>query len=129
MQYLLDTANLDQIRECIDLYPIEGVTTNPSILKAEGAVPLGAHLQAIRSMCGPTRSLHVQLLARDSDGLLREAARVATLLGPETYVKIPVTEQGLKGIRLLKAQGTVLPPVHSILPLATMYNLRQYART
>ncbi|NLI21205.1 MAG: fructose-6-phosphate aldolase [Clostridiales bacterium] len=105
MQYLLDTANLDQIRECFDLYPIEGVTTNPSILKAEGDVPLGAHLRAIRALCGPTRSLHVQLLARDSDGLLGEAARVAALLGPETYVKIPVTEQGLKAIRLLKARG------------------------
>ena len=105
MQYLLDTANLEQIRTCVDLFPISGITTNPTILRAEGNVDLRAHLLAIQALCGSGRTLHVQLIARDCEGMLREAEAVQTLLGEAAYVKIPVTEQGLKAIRLLKARG------------------------
>lgn len=105
MEYMLDTANLEQIRQCIDIFPITGVTTNPTILKAEGPLPLKEHLLAIRALCGDTRSLHIQMLAEDCGALLAEADAVCALLGAKTYIKIPVTEQGLKAIRLLKARG------------------------
>ena len=55
MQYMLDTANLDQISQCLDIYPIEGVTTNPTILKEEGSVPLRERLLDIRALCGSKR--------------------------------------------------------------------------
>jgi len=108
MQYMLDTANPEQISQCLPIYPIEGVTTNPSILKEEGNVPLRERLLALRSLCGAARSLHVQLLARDCEGMLREAQAVYDLLGENTYVKIPVTEAGLQTIRVLKREGKLV---------------------
>jgi transaldolase len=105
MQYMLDSANLEQLTQCLDIYPIAGVTTNPTLLKEEGDAPLRERLLRIRALCGGGRSLHVQLLARDAQGMLREADAVYALLGENTYVKIPVTEQGLKAIRALKAAG------------------------
>lgn len=106
MEYMLDTANLAQIRECVDLFPISGVTTNPTILKAEGSVSLREHLLAIRALCGNTRMLHVQLLSDTCEEMIAEADAVRALLGATTHVKIPVTEQGVKAIRLIKAKGT-----------------------
>ena len=105
MQYMLDTANLELISQCLDIYPIEGITTNPTILKEEGSVPLRERLLDIRALCGSERSLHVQLLAQDYDGMLVEAETVYNLLGENTYVKIPTTEQGLKAIKTLKRNG------------------------
>ncbi len=105
MQYMLDSANLEQLAHCLSVYPIAGVTTNPTILKEEGNVPLKERLLRIRALCGSERSLHVQLLARGTEGILREAEAVYSLLGENTYVKIPVTEPGLKAIRTLKAAG------------------------
>lgn len=105
MQYMLDTANLEQIAQCLDIYPIEGVTTNPTILKEAGNVPLRERLLKIRALCGSERSLHVQLLAQDCDAMLQEAETVYALLGENVYVKIPVTEPGLQAIGTLKRNG------------------------
>lgn len=105
MQFMLDSANLEQLAQCLDSYPIEGITTNPTILKEVGGAPLRERLLQIRALCGSERSLHVQLLARDVPGMLQEAEAVYSLLGENTYVKIPVTEPGLKAIRTLKAAG------------------------
>ena len=45
MAFMFDTANLDAIRKYIQYYPIVGVTTNPSIVKAEGQIDFFAHLK------------------------------------------------------------------------------------
>jgi transaldolase len=105
MEYMLDTANLDEVSQCVDFFPIAGVTTNPTILKAEGEIALRERLLALRNLCGRDRSLHVQLLARKCEVMLVEAEAVYELLGANTYVKIPVTVEGLKAIAILKRQG------------------------
>ena len=84
MQFMLDSANLEQLAHCLDSYPIEGVTTNPTILKEIGDAPLRERLLQIRVLCGCVRSLHVQLLARDVPGMLQEADAVYSLLGENT---------------------------------------------
>ena len=45
MKYLLDTANLDAIRYYTDIFPIAGVTSNPSIVKKEGKIDFFAHMK------------------------------------------------------------------------------------
>ena len=52
MKYLLDTANLDAIRYYTDIFPIAGVTSNPSIVKKEGKIDFFAHMNEIRSIIG-----------------------------------------------------------------------------
>lgn len=105
MQYMLDSANTEQVSQGLDRYPIAGVTTNPTILAQEGDISIRQRLLTLRKLCGSERSLHVQLLARDCGGMLVEAEEIYALLGKNTYVKIPVTEEGLKAISALKKQN------------------------
>ena len=104
MELMLDTANLSEIEKALDTYPISGVTSNPSILKAEGGVPFFPHMQKIRALIGDERSLHVQVISHDADTIIAEAHRILRELGPTTFVKIPVTDEGLKAIRILASE-------------------------
>ena len=60
MRYLLDTANLDAIRRYTDIFPIDGITSNPSIVKREGKIDFFAHMNEIRSIIGD-RYFHIQV--------------------------------------------------------------------
>lgn len=103
--FLLDTASIEAIQSALSIFPIAGVTTNPSILAKEGVLPISPHLQAIKEMIGPDRSLHVQVLSVDTKEILREAGRITEQLGKDVYIKVPVTPQGLAAISLLKQEG------------------------
>jgi transaldolase len=105
MEILFDTANLAQIAEMTPLYPISGVTTNPTILKAEGRIDFYEHFRAIREVIGPERTLHVQVLAQDSDGIVADAHRLLDQVDRRVFAKIPTTEQGIRAMRLLKEEG------------------------
>ena len=105
MELMLDSANLKEIERCIDAYPISGVTSNPTILQAEGRVDFFDHMKRIRSLIGEERSLHVQVVSQDCDTILRESERILNVLGDATYIKIPVTEEGLKAIRILSGRN------------------------
>lgn len=104
MEILLDSANLKSIKRFGETLPLAGVTTNPSIIKKEGKIDFFAHLRKIRTIIGPQRSLHVQVVATDVEGILKDAEAIFDEVGEETYVKVPVTEEGLKAIKALKDQ-------------------------
>ncbi|GFZ32969.1 transaldolase [Clostridium zeae] len=104
MKFIIDFANLDQIKEMYEYYPLEGVTTNPSILAKEGKNPYEV-LKAIREFIGTEAELHVQVVSLEAAGMLEEAHRIQKELGTNTYVKIPVSREGLKAIKALAAEG------------------------
>ena len=60
MKYLLDTANLAEIRRFYDIFPIAGVTSNPSIVKREGNIDFFDHMKEIRSIIGIDKPLPIQ---------------------------------------------------------------------
>ena len=105
MELLLDTANIAKIRKALEYYPISGLTTNPSIMKAEGKIDFYAHLKEIRSLLGNERTLHVQVISEDAEGILREADVLRSKLGENIYIKTPVSKEGLKAIGIMKKQG------------------------
>ena len=104
MKYLLDTANLAEIRELSEYLPIAGVTSNPTIVKAEGAVPFFAHMREIRSIIGQ-HPLHIQVTAQDYAGMMRDAEAIFRHVDENVYVKVPVDFVGVKVIKALKRQG------------------------
>lgn len=104
MKYLLDTANLAEIRELSEYLPIAGVTSNPTIVKAEGAVPFFAHMREIRSIIGQ-HPLHIQVTAQDYAGMMRDAETIFRNVDEKVYVKAPVDFAGVKVIKALKRQG------------------------
>jgi len=105
MKLLIDTANLEKITKAIELYPIVGVTTNPTLLAKEKVDDLFGHLKSIQSLIGPHRDLHVQVIGTSFEAILEDAHTITQHLGKTVYIKIPATPQGLKAIRTLKNEG------------------------
>ena len=105
MKYLIDSANLDEIRALSEYLPIAGVTSNPSIVKKEGSVPFFAHMREIRSIIGNRRPLHIQVTATDYDGMMRDAEAVFRHVDEKVFIKVPVDFEGVKVIKALRRQG------------------------
>lgn len=104
MKLIIDDANVQKIAKVWELYPCDGVTTNPSILAKNGKPPYEV-LEQIREIIGPDSELHVQVISSDAEGMIKEAEVIRERLGANTFVKIPVTPQGLKAIKILSAKG------------------------
>lgn len=103
MIYMLDTANLEAIKKAVDCYPLDGVTTNPSIVAKENK-PLKEIIFSIRELIGPDRLLHVQVMGKSAEVMLEEALALRAL-DPALYIKVPVTPQGIKAIKLMTERG------------------------
>lgn len=82
--------------------PLAGVTSNPTIIKREGELDFFEHLKKVRELIGPQPSLHVQVVAKDTAGMVAEAKKLQAELGGNLYIKIPVTQEGLVAIKQLK---------------------------
>lgn len=104
MIYMLDTSDTKEIERLIDLYPIEGVTTNPTIV-SRGQLKLKDLIIETRKIIGNKRMLHVQTLSDRADKMVEEAMRLRDLAKGNFYAKIPATPQGMKAIRKLKDLG------------------------
>lgn len=104
MIYMADSANAQAVRELIDLFPIEGVTTNPTIVAREKA-DYRKLITEMRAVIGQDMMLHVQTMQTQAEDMVREANVLRNEVGGNFYVKIPATAQGLKAIRILKARG------------------------
>lgn len=103
MKLLIDDANIAKIKEISEFYPVDGVTTNPSILAKSGRPPFEV-LSEIREFLGG-KELHVQVISTEAEGMIAEAEKIASILGKDTFIKIPVTREGLKAIKALSADG------------------------
>ncbi len=101
---LLDTANLDEICNAIDLYPIDGVTTNPTILVKEKKDFL-KHIKDIRSLIGNERMLHVQVVGTKYQDIIDEAYYLNENIGGNVYIKIPVLPEGIKAMKYLSEKN------------------------
>jgi transaldolase len=102
MKFFIDTANLDEIRECTELGLIDGVTTNPSLVAKEGNVDFKEHIAKICEMVKGDVSAEVTSL--DTEGMLREG-REYSKIAPNVVVKCPLTMDGLKATRKLQDEG------------------------
>ena len=105
MQYMFDTANIADIEKYGALVPYTGVTSNPSIIKKEGAIDFFTHFRRIREIIGFERSLHIQVLAEDCEGILADAEAILKNVDDQVFIKIPVTMEGLKAMQMLKSKG------------------------
>ncbi|MCF0245908.1 MAG: fructose-6-phosphate aldolase [Ileibacterium sp.] len=104
MKLCIDDADIEKIRRIVDVYPIDGVSTNPSILAKTGQNPAEV-LKEIRSIIGAEGELFVQAVSLDAKGMVEEGRAIAKALGPTTLVKIPCIPQGYKAMKQLKKEG------------------------
>lgn len=104
MIYILDTANLQEIKRAYEFYPMEGVTTNPSIISKEKEDFIKI-LKNIREIIGNDSMLHAQVLSLKAEDMIEEAKYIAEQVGGNIYIKIPVTPDGIKAIKILSKEG------------------------
>lgn len=104
MQYIIDTACIDAIKKCVEFYPIDGVTTNPTIISKEhtGFTSL---ITKIRDIIGPDKMLHIQTTESVADRIVKEAVALKETVGGNFYIKIPVSPEGLKATMILSKMG------------------------
>jgi len=101
MRIFIDTANLDHIREVNSWGILDGVTTNPSLIAKEGC-DFKDRVNAICAIVdGP---ISAEAISMDSEGMVREA-RELSKIHKNVIVKIPMTAEGLKAVKVLSAEG------------------------
>ena len=105
MKLCIDDADVKAIRRIMDYYPIDGVSTNPSILSKTGRKPYEV-LREIRDIIGEEGELFVQVISEDAEGMVREAEQIVVELGTTTLIKIPCVPEGYRAMKRLKANGT-----------------------
>lgn len=105
MEFIIDTVDLKQIEEAVEYLPITGVTSNPSIVKKSSPQNFFEHMKEIRKIIGYERSLHIQVISKDCDEIIKEAKRIIEEIDDQVYIKVPVSYQGIKAIKTLKTMG------------------------
>ena len=103
MKFFIDTANVDDIRKANDMRVICGVTTNPSLIAKEGRVFEEVIAEIASIVDGPI-SGEVKATTTDAEGMIREGREIAKI-HPNMVVKIPMTTEGLKAVKVLSAEG------------------------
>ena len=104
MKILVDHADINAIKKMYEYYPVDGVTTNPSILKKAGKNPYDVLLE-IREFIGKDADLHAQVISRKAEDMVTEAHKMLEILGANTFIKVPVVPEGLKAIKILATEG------------------------
>ena len=103
MIFFIDTANVDDIRKANDMGIISGVTTNPSLIAKEGR-DFKQVIQEITSIVDGPISGEVKATTVDAEGMIAEAREIASI-HPNMVVKIPMTAEGLKAVKVLHKEG------------------------
>lgn len=103
MKFFIDTANVDEIRQANDMGIICGVTTNPSLIAKEGR-DFNQVIAEIASIVDGPISGEVKATTTDAEGMIKEGREIAAI-HKNMVVKIPMTVEGLKAVKVLSAEG------------------------
>ena len=103
MKFFVDTANLDEIREAYDMGVLDGVTTNPSLVKKEGDVDFHERVFEICEIV-EGGDVSAEVTATSFDGIMEEAHTLAQI-HEQVVVKVPLIQEGIKAIKALTDEG------------------------
>ncbi len=101
MKFFIDTANIEEIKKGVALGMVDGVTTNPSLIARENR-PFEELLQEICDLVdGPVNG---EVISLDAEGMVEEGRKLAAF-HPNIVVKIPMTTEGLKAVKILSSEN------------------------
>ncbi|UPT56601.1 fructose-6-phosphate aldolase [Dickeya zeae] len=103
MEFYLDTSDVNAVKRLARIFPLAGVTTNPSIV-ASGKKPVDELLPELEDALNGNGCLFAQVMASQADLMVEEAIKLRAII-KDIVVKVPVTGEGLAAIKLLKTQG------------------------
>ena len=104
MKFFVDTAKIEDIKKANDMGVICGVTTNPSLIAKEGGKSQEEVLKEIAEIVDGPISGEVKATTVDAEGMIEEGREIAKL-HKNMIVKIPMTVEGLKAVKVLSAEG------------------------
>jgi len=100
MKFFIDTANIKEIKEAHSMGMVDGVTTNPSLIAKEK----GKFEDIIKQICEITDGpVSAEVIGLDTKTMVKEA-RNLTALASNIVVKIPMTIDGIKAVKILSAE-------------------------
>ena len=97
MEFFIDTANLEEIKQASDYGLVDGVTTNPSLVAREGRDFIEMITEISNLIPGPVSA---EVISLEAEGMIEEAQKLAGL-GDNIVIKIPMTAEGLKAVKVL----------------------------
>jgi len=103
MKFFLDTAKIEEIRKADEWGILDGVTTNPSLIAKTGKSFMEVAEEIIK-LLGPNRDISLEVVATDTEGMVKQAKELSKL-GPNVAVKIPMTKEGIKAVKILSEEG------------------------
>jgi transaldolase len=101
MKFFIDSADIQEIREAHSQGLIDGVTTNPSLIAKTGRTFKEVVSEVCSLVTGP---VSLETVSRDAEGMVREGEGLIRY-GKNVVVKVPLTGEGLKAVRMLKEKG------------------------
>lgn len=100
MKIFIDSADINEIREANSLGVVDGVTTNPSLVAKTGKDFATVIAEIVAEVDGP---ISAEVISTDCDGMLAEARKLARI-HKNIVVKIPMTADGLRAVKILTAE-------------------------
>jgi len=100
MKFFLDTANLEEIKKADSWGILDGVTTNPTLVSKETDSFQKIAVEILKMIKGP---VSLEVISEDSEGMIREA-RELKMYGENVVIKIPLTKEGLKAVKVLSSE-------------------------
>jgi len=105
MNFFIDTANLDQIKEAQSLGILDGVTTNPSLMAKEGIKGEKNITKHYKDICNiVSGDVSAEVISVDYKGIIKEGEALAKL-HKQIVIKVPMIEEGIKAIRYFSDKG------------------------
>lgn len=101
MKIFMDTADVEEIRDLVELGIVYGVTTNPSLIAKTGRAQVAVIQEISKIVEGPVSA---EVISTDCAGMLEEARQLAKI-SSNIVVKIPCIAEGLKAVKVLAEEG------------------------
>lgn len=127
MKIYIDTANTEDIAKLVAKFPVDGVTTNPSLLAREKNNPM-EQLKKIKNILEEDMQLHAQVLSSKAEEMILEAQYMRKILGENLFIKVPVTHEGIKAMKELNKEGVNLTATAIYTPMQAVMAAKAGAR-
>ncbi len=101
MKFFIDTADINEIRTAMEMGMVDGVTTNPTLISKTGRPFMEVAKEIVETVPGP---VSLEVVSLDTQGMVDEARQLAKL-GDNVVIKIPMTVEGIKAVRILSEEG------------------------